>query len=753
MVAIGAISYLGSHGAEVLRAGWTEPVVDPGIEDWARADPASSPARPTPRTCAGAACGSRTRARSSPSTGAARPTRRRRARRSTRSRRKAEAAGLRTHWGRKVLEVRPPVRIDKGAGISSFLADTDVDVAMYVGDDVTDLDAFHALVALAEEGRISKAIRVGVRSDEATAGDHRGSRRRRRRARGRRRAARGPGRRVSRQDRREVLGLPAHHGPDQRRRRRARWPRSRSRRAAGTSDDLLVPVAAGWWVARGPDRHLAGAAAETSLADRVAAGERAHPGLAARGQPARTVLNRLWPLLFSTIGAGALAFLVPQVPAVATGFAIIWSLAWRRQASAVTAIEERDGARFYVEQTSPLKPIRLIRTPGFRSNLFELNGASGQLAGGPGRRAVITSGLHPQPRQQRLPHRAAVPARLRARVRVRGGGGDPRHAVAVAEGRAGTRTSPTRCAMWGFPAGLIGGRIYFLITTPSQIARTTGGGRSRSGRAGSGSGAGSRAACSAGLWIVRQRLTHGDVLRFMDAAAPALLVAQAIGRIGNYFNQELFGKPIDAALGAEDLARAPAGRATLQYATFQPTFLYEIIWNLALAGVPGLARPPPQDQAARAVRAVRRRLLGLPDLRGDAPDRLLQPHPRDAAELLDRVDAVPRRAGLVRADPARGGPLPDGPRADARVRARRSRARPTAPPRPRRAKSPSARAGVALSAARRGSTASRCARPHRRDLCPRPRVRDLRARSATRGGRWRSRSARPRSRRRGGRRS
>jgi hypothetical protein len=80
----------------------------------------------------------------------------------------------------------------------------------------------------------------------------------------------------------------------------------------------------------------------------------------------------------STIGSGALAFVLPQVPAIAAGFAIIWALAWRRQASAVTAIEERDGARFYVIRTSPLKPIQLIRTPGFRSNLFELNGASGR---------------------------------------------------------------------------------------------------------------------------------------------------------------------------------------------------------------------------------------------------------------------------------------------------------------------------------------------------------------------------------------
>jgi hypothetical protein len=146
--------------------------------------------------------------------------------------------------------------------------------------------------------------------------------------------------------------------------------------ASGAADDLLVPVAAGWWVAAGlfgawigrrPETSapiaslLAGARMQTSLPD-------VNPGM--------TVLNRLWPLLLSTIGAGAVAFVLPQVPAVATGFAIIWALAWRRQASAVTAIEERDGVRFYIERTSPLRPIRLVRTPGFRSNLFELNGAS-----------------------------------------------------------------------------------------------------------------------------------------------------------------------------------------------------------------------------------------------------------------------------------------------------------------------------------------------------------------------------------------
>ena len=161
MVAIGAISYLGSHGAEVLRAGWTEPVVDPGILDWTErihefareADTADLRRRRVRIEDKGAIVAFHWRG--APDEEAARAA-------IDSIAAKAEAAGLRTHWGRKVLEVRPPVRIDKGAGISSFLADTDVDVAMYVGD----VDAFHALVSLAEEGRISKAIRVGVRSDE-----------------------------------------------------------------------------------------------------------------------------------------------------------------------------------------------------------------------------------------------------------------------------------------------------------------------------------------------------------------------------------------------------------------------------------------------------------------------------------------------------------------------------------------------------------------------------------------------------------
>jgi hypothetical protein len=148
--------------------------------------------------------------------------------------------------------------------------------------------------------------------------------------------------------------------------------------ASGNGDALLVPFAAAWWVLAGLIGVWLGrrTLASTQIASLLARArtQTMLPEL----NPGRTVLNRLWPLLVSTVGAGAVAFVLPQVPAVATGFAVIWALGWRKQASAVTAIEERDGARFYVERTSPLHPMRLVRTPGFRSNLFEFNGSSGR---------------------------------------------------------------------------------------------------------------------------------------------------------------------------------------------------------------------------------------------------------------------------------------------------------------------------------------------------------------------------------------
>jgi trehalose 6-phosphate phosphatase len=79
---------------------------------------------------------------------------------------RAEEEGFATHWGRKVLEVRPPVELHKGKGVDRLLRDAYVDVALYAGDDRTDIDAFNALRAATADGRLSSAVCIGVRSDE-----------------------------------------------------------------------------------------------------------------------------------------------------------------------------------------------------------------------------------------------------------------------------------------------------------------------------------------------------------------------------------------------------------------------------------------------------------------------------------------------------------------------------------------------------------------------------------------------------------
>jgi len=137
---------------------------------------------------------------------------------------------------------------------------------------------------------------------------------------------------------------------------------------AGDERRTLIELAIAWWVLGGAAGLWIGRESQTSQAiGSLLAAARTQRSLP-EVSPARTVLNRLWPLMVVTILAAAIGFVEPQVPAIAAGFAIVWSLAWRRQASAVKAIEDRDGARFYVDQTSPLSPIQLVRTPGFRAN-------------------------------------------------------------------------------------------------------------------------------------------------------------------------------------------------------------------------------------------------------------------------------------------------------------------------------------------------------------------------------------------------
>jgi prolipoprotein diacylglyceryl transferase len=135
-------------------------------------------------------------------------------------------------------------------------------------------------------------------------------------------------------------------------------------------------------------------------------------------------------------------------------------------------------------------------------------------------------------------------------------------------------------ALWGFPAGVIGGRLYFIATSWSEVPPHWWG-PFAIWKGGLGIWGGIALGTLAGIWVLRRR--GANVTLFMDAAAPGLLVAQSIGRIGNYFNQELFGGPSKLPWALEiSPAHRPAAYA--QYATFQPTFLYELIWNLLLAG-------------------------------------------------------------------------------------------------------------------------------------------------------------------------
>jgi hypothetical protein len=130
-------------------------------------------------------------------------------------------------------------------------------------------------------------------------------------------------------------------------------------------DPVVTYVSAGWWLIAAYLGLRLGRGNDASPPIARLLADARHQTMLPELRPGTTLLNRLWPLLIMTVGAGALGTFEPQVASVATGFGIVWALAWRRQHMAVLAIEQRDSARFYVDNTSPLQPIKLVRTPGF----------------------------------------------------------------------------------------------------------------------------------------------------------------------------------------------------------------------------------------------------------------------------------------------------------------------------------------------------------------------------------------------------
>jgi prolipoprotein diacylglyceryl transferase len=162
------------------------------------------------------------------------------------------------------------------------------------------------------------------------------------------------------------------------------------------------------------------------------------------------------------------------------------------------------------------------------------------------------------------------------------------------ERQGGSRELVQEAAIWGFPAGLIGGRLYFVATSWNEVPDHWWGPLAI-WEGGLGIWGGIALGSLVGIW--RLRRAGADVPRFLDAAAPGLLVAQAIGRIGNYFNQELFGRPTDLPWGLRIDPEHRPGRY-IDSATFHPTFLYELIFNLVLAGL--LARLGSRKQLAPA---------------------------------------------------------------------------------------------------------------------------------------------------------
>ena len=140
----------------------------------------------------------------------------------------------------------------------------------------------------------------------------------------------------------------------------------------------------------------------------------------------------------------------------------------------------------------------------------------------------------------------------------------------------------SRVAVWAVIAGLVGSRLYHVITDWRRFQSDGWLESLAIWKGGLGIPGGMTAGILVGLWMIRrQQMNRGEAIAAM---VPTLPLAQAIGRLGNWFNQELFGRPTDLPWGLEiDEAHRPTQYLGVE--TFHPTFLYEAVWNLLLCGL------------------------------------------------------------------------------------------------------------------------------------------------------------------------
>jgi prolipoprotein diacylglyceryl transferase len=151
--------------------------------------------------------------------------------------------------------------------------------------------------------------------------------------------------------------------------------------------------------------------------------------------------------------------------------------------------------------------------------------------------------------------------------------------------RGGDVEALEEIAVWAIPFGIIGGRIYHVVSTPGPYFGS--GGHPLDAFKIWDGGLGIWGAIAFGVLgaYFGARRAHVPLSAFLDAVAPGVLIAQAIGRLGNYFNQELFGAPTTMPWGLSVDPTIAASVGETAGTLFQPTFLYELLWNLAGAAL------------------------------------------------------------------------------------------------------------------------------------------------------------------------